>query len=65
MLGIDSIGRQIEDPFGYDENDLPVDDFCEETERELMGLMRMSEGLSPERWGVAREMAKEDPKVWL
>ncbi|KAJ3053557.1 hypothetical protein HK097_003986 [Rhizophlyctis rosea] len=62
MLGIDSIGRQIEDPFGYDENDLPVDDFCEETERELGRLMGMSEGLTPERWGFAREMVRVDPK---
>ncbi|KAJ3028610.1 hypothetical protein HDV00_010166 [Rhizophlyctis rosea] len=64
MLGIDSIGRQIEDPFGYDDNDLPVDAFCEDTERELGELMDAGEVFSPERWGVARDMIKvEERKV--
>ncbi|KAL1922503.1 uncharacterized protein VTP21DRAFT_10042 [Calcarisporiella thermophila] len=28
LLGIESIGAEIEDPFGYDPNDLPLDEFC-------------------------------------
>ncbi|CAG8762808.1 13035_t:CDS:2, partial [Acaulospora morrowiae] len=28
LIGIERIGVEIENPFGYDENDLEVDDFC-------------------------------------
>lgn len=28
ILGFASIGREIENPFGHDVNDLPLDDFC-------------------------------------
>ncbi|KAJ2782499.1 hypothetical protein H4R18_002251 [Coemansia javaensis] len=29
MIGIDAISREIQNPFGYDQNDLPLDDLCE------------------------------------
>ncbi|KAJ2682048.1 hypothetical protein IWW39_006150 [Coemansia spiralis] len=29
MIGIDSISREIQNPFGYDSNDLPLDAYCE------------------------------------
>ncbi|KAJ2601569.1 hypothetical protein H4R99_002954 [Coemansia sp. RSA 1722] len=29
MIGIDCISREIQNPFGYDANDLPLDDYCE------------------------------------
>jgi ion channel-forming bestrophin family protein len=29
LLGVDSIGNEIENPFGYDFNDLPLDQICE------------------------------------
>lgn len=29
LLGILAIGWEIENPFGYDDNDLPQDDFCD------------------------------------
>lgn len=29
MVGIELIGEEIEDPFGLDDNDLPVDELCE------------------------------------
>ncbi|KAL8815082.1 MAG: hypothetical protein Q9223_005746 [Gallowayella weberi] len=35
ILGIAAIGREIENPFGRDENDLPLDKFCEALEDEL------------------------------
>ena len=28
LLGIEAIGLEIENPFGYDENDLPLDAIC-------------------------------------
>ena len=35
ILGIAAIGREIEDPFGYDENDLPLDRYCNQIEDEI------------------------------
>ncbi|KAL8830596.1 MAG: hypothetical protein Q9170_005661 [Blastenia crenularia] len=35
ILGIAAIGREIENPFGRDENDLPLDKFCEGLEDEI------------------------------
>ncbi|KAK9766080.1 hypothetical protein K7432_005104 [Basidiobolus ranarum] len=35
LFGIDGIGAEIENPFGYDWNDLPLDDFCDELKREV------------------------------
>jgi len=28
LFGVERIGAEIENPFGYDDNDLPLDDFC-------------------------------------
>ena len=35
ILGIAAIGRQIEDPFGFDTNDLPLDRFCNQIRNEI------------------------------
>jgi len=29
LFGVEEIGNEIEDPFGYDPNDLPLDDLCQ------------------------------------
>ncbi|KAJ3196080.1 hypothetical protein HDU83_006620, partial [Entophlyctis luteolus] len=35
LLGIESIANQIEQPFGYDSNDLRLDSFCNQLRVEL------------------------------
>jgi len=35
LLGIEQIGEEIENPFGYDLNDLPLDKFCQELQAEI------------------------------
>jgi len=35
LLGIEEIGVEIEDPFGFDANDLPLEAFCATVERDL------------------------------
>lgn len=35
LLGIEEIGVEIEDPFGCDENDLPLENFCQTVRRDL------------------------------
>jgi putative membrane protein len=49
LYGIDGIGQQIEDPFGYDENDLPLDQICFELRKELEFIINKT--LEPERYG--------------
>lgn len=39
MLGVEEIGVEIEDPFGTDENDLPLKSICENIEGNLRGLL--------------------------
>jgi putative membrane protein len=38
FYGIEEIGVEIEDPFGEDDNDLPLERFCETIERNLLAL---------------------------
>lgn len=35
ILGIAAIGREIENPFGHDVNDLPLDKFCQQLQDEM------------------------------
>ena len=35
FLGIEEIGVEIEDPFGEDANDLPIDDICIALEKNI------------------------------
>ncbi len=39
LLGIEEIGVEIEDPFGTDDNDLPIDDICRTIDTNLRGLL--------------------------
>ena len=39
LLGIEEIGIQIEDPFGRDANDLPLDLICKNIQRNLKDLI--------------------------
>lgn len=38
LIGIEESGVEIEDPFGTDDNDLPVDDFCATIDRDCNSL---------------------------
>ncbi len=46
FFGIEEIGVEIEDPFGSDENDLPLERFCSTIERNLSELIAAPEGVS-------------------
>lgn len=39
LFGIEEIGVEIEDPFGTDDNDLPLEQICENIERNLRGVL--------------------------
>ncbi|RIB08334.1 Bestrophin, RFP-TM, chloride channel-domain-containing protein [Gigaspora rosea] len=40
LFGILAVGSEIENPFGYDKNDLPLDDYCKDLEAEVRYLQR-------------------------
>jgi ion channel-forming bestrophin family protein len=39
FFGIEEIGIEIENPFGHDENDLPLEAICETIERDVLALV--------------------------
>jgi putative membrane protein len=43
LLGIEEIGIQIEDPFGHDPNDLPLDNICSTMMRNIEDLIVVSD----------------------
>ena len=55
FLGLDTIGTEIEDPFGTDENDLPLESLCRVIERDLLaslGEQVLPPPLRPDEDGV-------------
>jgi putative membrane protein len=42
VFGIEAIGLEIENPFGHDMNDLPLDQICETMERNIEDLISLS-----------------------
>ncbi|OAL46776.1 UPF0187-domain-containing protein [Pyrenochaeta sp. DS3sAY3a] len=47
LYGIEGIGVQLEDPFGYDKNDIKMDGIIEDTRQEVMVLL--------DEWKASRE----------
>ena len=39
LLGIEQIGVEIEDPFGHEANDLPLDDICETIRTNVLEML--------------------------
>lgn len=42
IFGIEEIGREIENPFGYDANDLPLDQICNTMKRNIEDLITLA-----------------------
>jgi putative membrane protein len=40
LFGVEAIGSEIENPFGYDRNDLPLDEYCKDLEAEIKYLQQ-------------------------
>jgi putative membrane protein len=49
LYGIEEIGVQIEDPFGADDNDLPLERFCGTIEKDLLALVPTEHVLAAEK----------------
>ncbi|KAL1917283.1 uncharacterized protein VTP21DRAFT_4939 [Calcarisporiella thermophila] len=53
LLGIESIGAEIENPFGYDSNDLPLDMYCEIIKQELDAISSRPAPTNVRNWGLS------------
>lgn len=53
ILSFERIGREIEDPFGHDVNDLPLDQYCRELAADFDVLTRAPASEAHEWMGVA------------
>jgi putative membrane protein len=47
LFGIEAIGVEIEDPFGTDDNDLPLEQFCEGIRRRVLDCRPAEDDLRP------------------
>lgn len=50
ILGLAQIGRELENPFGQDVNDLPLDAYCQELANEIDTLTSQPAPLNNETW---------------
>ncbi|KAJ3023149.1 hypothetical protein HKX48_004090 [Thoreauomyces humboldtii] len=50
LMGLEAIGGEIENPFGYDENDLPMDVICAMIHEEITGMMDRPDKLDCTKW---------------
>lgn len=56
ILGIAFIGREIEDPFGHDVNDLPLDAFCQQIREDIDIIMSRAAPLAKDLMGRKENM---------
>ena len=57
ILGIAAIGREIEDPFGADVNDLDLDRYCQNLQYDLSLMTARPAHTSPKEW-IATDVNK-------
>ena len=65
FIGIEEIGVEIEDPFGDDENDLPLEAICQTIERNLFDLTRQYDGHSCPSQVIATLDGQECPSYFI
>ena len=65
ILGIATIGDELENPFGNDVNDLPLDSYCAESSRELDMLMGSNVGEESGGWDEhVKGTREQNQPVW-
>ncbi|MEB3274609.1 MAG: bestrophin family protein [Prochlorothrix sp.] len=47
LMGVEEVGRELENPFGYDVNDLPLDDLCQTIVRNVETTIALGQSLEP------------------
>jgi ion channel-forming bestrophin family protein len=63
LIGIEEIGVEIEDPFGMDDNDLPLERFCDNIRHQVLDTRRAPEDnvATPEPANQATQVLPQDP----
>jgi putative membrane protein len=56
LYGVENIGHEIENPFGYDENDLKLDEFVDKLKMEFLQIRGMAPTLDCKNWTVPAEL---------
>lgn len=54
VFGIEAIALEIENPFGLDANDLPLDDICDTMQKNIQDLIEVNTVRSPDRYGTPK-----------
>jgi putative membrane protein len=62
MFGIEEIGIEIENPFGHDPNDLPLDSICATIQQNIEELMKLEPSVSLARRQDAPPFLKQIPQ---
>jgi putative membrane protein len=56
LLGLEAIGHEIENPFGYDLNDLHLEAFCDTLKTELQQISERPHNLENQHWNTPVEL---------
>jgi len=59
LLGIEEIGVEIENPFGYDDNDLPLNRLCASMRHNLEDLMNLTPSIDNINANIQQENAQD------
>jgi putative membrane protein len=60
LLGLEAIGHEIENPFGYDLNDLHLETFCDTLKTELQQISERPHNLETQQWSTPVELGNFD-----
>lgn len=61
LLGVDFIGYDIQDPFGYSSNDLHLDEYFKKIETEILAIMETDACHHPDTWVKPYTRPPESP----
>jgi putative membrane protein len=64
IIGLAAIGNELENPFGNDVNDLPLDHYCEELRKEFDILTSSPAPKLDDFWKGGKEEADENKPLW-
>merc|ERR1712118_493187 len=56
-IGLENLSMEIENPFGYDANDLPMDEFCAEIARDVRDIIQRRWQLDKHKGAAMEAMA--------
>ncbi|KAI8839844.1 Bestrophin, RFP-TM, chloride channel-domain-containing protein [Chytriomyces cf. hyalinus JEL632] len=55
LVGITDVGNRIENPFGYDQQDLDIDSYCDSIRDNVQAMLARTDSAEDGRWGDTRD----------